>query len=130
MIISFAAWDSTALNQKIAYANSATGSFGIGHSNNATLLYSSGSTITPASNLTSGVLAVAGTRAYRNGTVEVDVIPDGGAIGANALVIGARDNVGSIIQFALVTVKMVAIYDITLTQPQIAAVGSAALPLA
>lgn len=74
--------------------------------------------------LAAGVLVMAGTKAYRNG-IDEGVTLGSGAGTAVALYLACRNNNGTPQLFCACNIQAVAIYDTTLTAPQVAAVSAA-----
>lgn len=75
--------------------------------------------------MAAGNLGIAGNSGYRNGVAEGAALPVRATPPAHALYIAARNN-GGVIQFPMaVYIQALAIYDCTLTAPQMAAVAAA-----
>jgi hypothetical protein len=96
---------------------SSTSLGGVGYANGGI------ATVSPA--LASGVLAVAGAAGYRNGAINATGITTWTGDASNPIVIGARST-GTLTQFFYIgNIQAVAIYNATLTAPQVAAVSAA-----
>lgn len=95
--------------------------FGIELAASESIYYCSGGYTDKGPRLSAAVLGFAGTKAYRDGADESISIPS--AIGslASAIVIGAYNNGGSIIEFFPGTIAALAIYSSTLSAADVAA---------
>lgn len=113
-------------------ATFATEHFGIGPLfNNGTAVYFRNKTSAPvAPGLTAGTLCIAGASVYRNGTQEagVSLFPSL-SVAVPALYIGCRNNNGTPDMYSDGKVQAFAIYNATLTAPQVAAVSTAMMAL-
>ena len=74
-------------------------------------------------NLANGVLAMAGTTGYRNGTSEATT-PGGGTI-SHTLYIGAANDAGTLFANAATKIQALAIYSTTLSGANVAALTTA-----
>jgi hypothetical protein len=129
MIIRAADVDSGAANRSAAGAVwNSTAQFRMAFDYNASfnrVLYSSNASLSTSPRLPSGVLAIAGRQAYRNG------LPDGGLLTEQSgtqtvsLFIGGISNAGTPNEFFIGNIQAVAIYDTTLTGAQVLAVSNA-----
>lgn len=82
------------------------------------ILYAAGGSVTVASGIDNGVLAIAGQSAYRNGVLD-GAIP-ASTISAAAIYIGARNNNGVADVFRVCKIQAVAIYSTTLSDSEVA----------
>ena len=75
--------------------------------------------------LLTGVYGVSAKTPYRDGSAESNIVSGGTTVSVEALYIGALNLNGSPAQYAPVKIQAFAIYDATLTAPQVAAVSTA-----
>ena len=87
--------------------------------------YRSGAYLDIATKVTTGVLAIAGNVAYRNGVAETGTITAGAAATLGYLTIGGTSYANNYTWFCNVKVQALAYYDTVLTAPQVAAVTAA-----
>lgn len=80
-------------------------------------------------NVTSGVMAMAGSKAYYNGSDESLTLGSGGTTTLQQVGIGARNDpysgVGSVDQYTAIYIQAMAIYNTALTPDQVAAITTA-----
>jgi len=92
--------------------------------NNATFYYGSGYKSTPG--IVAGIMCLAGATGYINGLpVVTEISTWNAAKTAYQIYIGCVNNAGSAQSFAVVNVQAFAIYNITLTDPQVATLTAA-----
>lgn len=87
------------------------------------VLYQSGGTMAVAVGMAAGNLCVAGNRGYRDGVIEAGTIP-GWTDSAYTIWIGGTNNNGTLSNGYVGKIQALAIYDVTLTAPQVAAIAS------
>jgi hypothetical protein len=86
----------------------------------------SSTSVTVAPGLSAAVLAMAGSRAYRNGDDEGQALPEyAGATAPLAMFIGGRNLDGALASACNATIIALAFYDAVLTAPQVAAITAA-----
>ena len=114
-----------ATNARIAGSEDAGDTrFGFRPNESTTIRYGQGQSINVSPALTAGVIAVAGQRGYRNGTAEGAAIGAWSGTSTRIIQIGAY-LIGGSRSFASVKIQALAIYNTTLTAPQVAAVSAA-----
>jgi hypothetical protein len=86
--------------------------------------YGNGTGLTVGPALTSGVIGMAGHTAYRNGASDGITADDGRAI-TKTVFIGAGNNYDTFVRYCPIDILALAIYDTTITAPQVAAVTTA-----
>ena len=85
-----------------------------------------GAATTVAGGLAAGNLALAGNQGYLNGVADGAAVGGGYGVATRGLFIGARNsNAGAAEYWYAGNIQAVAIYDVTLTAPQVAAVAAA-----
>lgn len=100
--------------------------FIVGHNVQNLMYYTNGAgTANKAPQISGGVVAVAGNKAYRNGTDEGITLPAWSGTNNNGLFIGAQNGGGTPEFYYTGSVQAAAIYDSTLTAPQVAAISAA-----
>ena len=88
--------------------------------------YFSGSTaLTISPSLANGVLAIAGNRAYRNGSQETGTMPVGSGTFKTPIYIGRMSGNESYPYYLSCKIQAIAIYNTTLSAAQVAAISSA-----
>jgi hypothetical protein len=87
--------------------------------------YASGGFVAKATGVAAGNLAIAGTKAYRNGVDEGLTLGVSAGDWASVLIGCFRDTGGAPAQFCAASVQAIAIYDVTLTADQVAAITAA-----
>jgi hypothetical protein len=88
------------------------------------VLFDSGNRVTYAATVASGVLAIAGTRAYHDG-VEVSAALPGTPVTPSAIYIGALDNNPAAVGFYTGKIQAFALYNVALTAAQVLAISTA-----
>lgn len=113
----------------ISNANSIIGQFTnnarffISPNQSGIVVYGSGQFVTTSPGITSGVLAIAGQQGYRNGTADGASIGTWTTTASYAIILGARNLVP--INYGAGKIQAAAIYNTTLTAPQVAAISAA-----
>jgi hypothetical protein len=88
------------------------------------VLFDSGNRATYAATVASGVLAIAGTKAYSDG-VEVSAALPGTPVTPSAIYIGALDNNTAAVGFFTGKIQAFAVYNVALSSGQVLAVSNA-----
>lgn len=86
--------------------------------------YRNGGMLNVAPAFAAGSLAIANGNAFRNGVQEPGVIP-AGAVPTAPMWVGRYNNAGAAVKCLLGNIQAIAIYNTTLTAPQVAAVSAA-----
>lgn len=89
------------------------------------LYYHSGGIAGISTGITSGVIAIAGQSGYRNGTADTNSIPAWSGTNTNQIAIGGMMNAGLVTNKITANIQALAIYNTTLTAPQVAALSAA-----
>lgn len=79
--------------------------------------------------IASGVIAIAGQQPYRNGATDGATVGAGGWATVRPIAIGALNSNGAIVYYVNGKIQAAAIYNATLTAPQVAAVSTAMMAL-
>jgi hypothetical protein len=125
-IVRFAAFPPGGFNGAIFGCGSVPGFKIYPRYGDATAYYDNGGEAGASNGITSGVLAIAGSRAYRNGLDEGVTIPSAAGVLA-PIFIGAFNDSGP--QCSPVAIQAIVFYDLTLTAPQVLARSNAMLAL-